>query len=98
MIPGVRVALGRSTYGKVAALAEKATFGHQHPNSAVGVLGRTAVVDLAVAISYGDPAPQVAREIQRQVAATLRDRVGLRDIMVNVTIDDIIDSDSNDGR
>jgi uncharacterized alkaline shock family protein YloU len=92
MIPGVRVALGRSTQGKLAALAEKATFGH-HADAAVGVLGRTAVVDLAVAIGYGDPADQVARDIQRQVRSTLRDQVGLRDVTVNVTIDDILDDD-----
>jgi len=96
MIPGVRVALGRSTHGEVPTLAEKATFGHQYPHAAVGVLGRTAVVDLAVAIGYGDPAHQVAREIQRHVTATLRDQVGLRDVTVNVTIDDVVDSD--DGR
>lgn len=96
MVPGVRVALGRSTHGKVAALAETATFGHRHPDAAVGVLGRTAVVDLAIAIGYGDPAHQIAREIQRHVTATLRDQVGLRDVTVNVTIDDIVDSD--DGR
>jgi uncharacterized alkaline shock family protein YloU len=93
MIPGVRVALGRSTHGKVATLVEQATFGHRHPDAAVGVVGRTAVVDLAVAIGYGDPAHQVAREIQRQVMATLRDQVGLRDVTVNVTIDDVVDDD-----
>jgi uncharacterized alkaline shock family protein YloU len=93
MIPGVRIALGRSTHGEVPALAEKATFGHQHPHAAVGVLGRTAVVDLAVAVGYGDPAHQIARDIQRQVTATLRDRVGLRDVTVNVTIDDVLDGD-----
>jgi uncharacterized alkaline shock family protein YloU len=95
-IPGVRVALGRSTHGKPAALAEKATFGHRHPNAAVGVLGRTAAVDLAVAVGYGDPAHEVARDIQRQVAATLRDQIGLRDVTVNVTVDDVVDGD--DGR
>jgi uncharacterized alkaline shock family protein YloU len=93
MIPGVRVALGRSTHGKLAALAERATLGHRHPHAAVGVLGRTAVVDLAVAIGYGDPAHQVAREIQRHVTATLRDQVGLRDVTVNVTVDDVLDDD-----
>jgi uncharacterized alkaline shock family protein YloU len=96
MIPGVRVALGRSIHGEVAAVAEKATFGHRHPHAAVGVLGRTAVVDLAVAVGYGDPAHQVAREIQGHVTATLRDQAGLRDVTVNVTIDDVIDGD--DGR
>jgi len=95
MIPGVRVALGRTTHDEVAALAEKATFGHRHPYAAVGVLGRTAVVDLAVAIGYGDPAHQVARDIQRHVTGTLRDQAGLRDVTVNVTIDDVIDSDDS---
>jgi uncharacterized alkaline shock family protein YloU len=94
--PGVRVALGRSTHAKVAELAEKATFGHRSPDAAVGVLGRTAVVDLAVAVGYGDPAHQVARQIQRHVTKTLRDQVGLRDVTVNVTIDDVLDVD--DGR
>jgi uncharacterized alkaline shock family protein YloU len=94
-IPGVRVALGRSTHGKVAALAEKATFGHRYPDAAVGVLGRTAVVDLAVAVGYGNPAHQVARQIQQHVRETLRDQVGLRDVTVNVTIDDVLDGDSD---
>jgi uncharacterized alkaline shock family protein YloU len=92
-VPGVRVALGRSTHGKVAALTEKATFAHRHPDSAVGVLGRTAVVDLAVAIGYDHPAQQVARKIQHQVTETLRNQVGLRDVTVNVTIDDVLDGD-----
>ena len=95
MIPGVQVALGRSIHGKVAALAEKATLGHRHPHAAVGVLGRTAVVDLAVAIGYGEPAHHVAREIQRHVTATLRNQVGLRDVTVNVIIDDVLDSDGD---
>ena len=77
-IPGVRVAFGR---------------GSQQPGAAVGVLGRTAVVDLAVAVSYGDPVHLVARDIQRQVTKSLRDQVGLRDVTVNVTIDDVVDSD-----
>jgi len=89
-IPGVRVALGRSTHGKVAALAERATFQHHHPYAAVGVLGRTAVVDLAVAVSYGEPVPEVARHIQRQVIATLRDEIGLQTVAVNVTADDVL--------
>ena len=93
MVPGVRVALGRSTEGKIAARAEKSTLGHRHPHAAVGVLGRTAVVDLAVAVSYNDPVHQVARDIQRHVIATLRDQVGLQSVKVNVTVDDILDDD-----
>lgn len=93
MIPGVRVALGRSTQGTIAALTERATFGHHHPHAAVGVLGRTAVVDLAVAVTYQDPVHEVARDIQRQVTATLRDQIGLRSVTVNVTVDDILGDD-----
>ncbi len=90
MVPGVRVALGRSTQARLAGLAERATFGHRHPNAAVGVLGRTAVVDLAVAVSYGDPVHQIAKAIQRHVIAELRDNIGLKTVVVNVTIDDVL--------
>ncbi len=93
MVPGVRVALGRSSHGRLATLAERATFGHLHPHAAVGVLGRTAVVDLAVAVSYGDPVHEVAREVQRHVIASLRDQLGLKTITVNVTVDDILSGD-----
>ena len=90
LVPGVRVTLGRSSHGKMAALAEEATFRHRHPHAAVGVLGRTAIVDLAVAVSYGDPVREVARDIQRHVIRTLREDVGLKTVVVNVTVDDVI--------
>jgi uncharacterized alkaline shock family protein YloU len=90
MVPGVRVALGRSTDSKLASLAESATFQHRHPHAAVGVLGRTAVVDLAVAVTYGAPAHEVAREIQQHVTAALRDHIGLQALAVNVTVDDVL--------
>ncbi len=93
VVPGVRVALGRSTRGKAATVAERATSQHHHPHAAVGVLGRTAVVDLAVAVSYGDPVHEVARDIQRHVIATLRENLGLQTIAVNVTVDDILTGD-----
>jgi len=93
MVPGVRVALGRSTHSKLAGLAERATLQHRHPHAAVGVLGRTAVVDLAVAVTYQDPVHQVAREIQQHVIATLRDNIGLKTVTVNVTVDDILTND-----
>jgi uncharacterized alkaline shock family protein YloU len=93
MVPGVRVALGRSIQGGNAAFAERATFRHHHPHAAVGVLGRTAVVDLAVAVTYNDPVHKVARDVQRQVTATLRDQLGLQSVTVNVTVDDILGDD-----
>jgi len=95
-VPGVRVALGRSTRGRIAALAERASLRHRHPHAAVGVLGQTAVVDLALAVSYGDPVHQVAREVQHQVIATLHDTLGLRTVTVNVTVDDIF-ADTEEG-
>ena len=89
-VPGVRVAFGRSTHAKVAGLTETATLGHRHPRAAVGVLGRTAVIDLAVAAEYGQKLDTIARHVQERVAAELRNTAGLRDVVVNVTIDDII--------
>jgi uncharacterized alkaline shock family protein YloU len=90
LVPGVRVALGRSTESRVARLVERATLGHRHPHAAVGVLGRTAVVHLALAVTYGDPVHDVAHEVQRRVMAELRDNIGLKSVTVNVTVDDVI--------
>lgn len=89
-VPGVQVAFGRSTHSRTADLAEAATLGHRHPHAAVGVLGRTAMVDLAIAVQYGDQLDAVAREVQQRAIAELRTRVGLQDIAVNVTVDDVI--------
>jgi uncharacterized alkaline shock family protein YloU len=89
-VPGVRVAFGRSTHSRMAGLVERATLRHRHPNAAVGVLGRTAVVDLAIAVEYGDRLDAVAREVQRRAVAELRSHVGLRDVTLNVTVDDVI--------
>jgi uncharacterized alkaline shock family protein YloU len=89
-VPGVRVVFGRSTHAKIAGLAETATLEHRHPRAAVGVLGRTAVIDLAVAAGYGQELDVIARHVQQRVTAELRSKTGLRDVMVNVTIDDIV--------
>ena len=89
-VPGVRVAFGRSTYSKAAGLTEKATLRHRHPHAAVGVLGRTAVVDLAIAVQYGDQLDAVAREVQQRAITELQAKVGLQDVTVNVTVDDVI--------
>lgn len=92
-VPGVRVALGRSTHTKLAALVEQATFRHRHPHAAVGVLGRTAVVDLAVAVRYGDPVDEVARNVQQHVIKALRENIGLQTVKVNVNVDDVLTDD-----
>ncbi len=90
-VPGVRIALGRSTQDRLAAIAERATLRHRHPHAAVGVLGRTAAVDLAVAVTYGDPLHEIARAIQRHVIKSLRDNLGLQSVTVNIIVDDILD-------
>jgi uncharacterized alkaline shock family protein YloU len=89
-VPGVRVAFGRSTQSTTADQARRATLRHRHPHAAVGVLGGTAVVDLAIAVEYGDRLDLVAREVQRRAIAELRAQAGLQDVAVNVTVDDVI--------
>jgi uncharacterized alkaline shock family protein YloU len=88
-VPGVRVAFGRSSHTTLAQLVERATLGHRHPHAAVGVLGRTAVIDLAITATYGDVLDDIARNVQKSVITELRTNVGLQTITVNVTIDDI---------
>lgn len=89
-VPGVRVALGRSTQSRLARIVERATLAHRHPDAAVGVLGRTAAIDLAIAVSYGRPVHDVAREVQQQVIRTLREAIGLESVTVNITVDDVL--------
>ncbi len=79
-VPGVRAAFGRSAHSTTAGPAE----------NAAGVLGRTAVVDLAIAAQYGTQLDAIAREVQQRAIAELRVKAGLRDVTVNVTIDDVI--------
>ena len=89
-VPGVLVALGRSTESRSAQLVKEATAGHLHPHAAVGVLGRTAVIDLALAVSYGEPVHEVAHEVRRRVIAELKENIGLQSVTVNVTVDDVL--------
>ena len=89
-VPGVRAAFGRNTHSKTAGLTEKATLRHGHPHAAAGVLGRTAVVNLAIAAQYGARLDTIAHEVQQRAITELRTKTGLHDVTVNVTIDDII--------
>ena len=86
-VPGVRAAFGRSTHSTTAGPAENATLRRHHPYAAAGVLGRTAVVDLAIAAQYGTQLDAIAHEVQQRAIAELRAKTGLRDVTVNVTID-----------
>lgn len=86
-VRGVRVAFGRSSHSTPGALTADSPLSRRF----AGVLGRTAVVDLAVAVNYGMPVHDVARDIQRQVAAALHHGLGLQHVTVNVTVDDVLD-------
>jgi uncharacterized alkaline shock family protein YloU len=90
-VPGVRLALGRTTHGPLSVLAQAAMPADRRAGTA-GVLGRTAVVDLTIAVNYDRPVHHVARDIQKQVAAALRNDLGLRAATVNVVIGDILDA------
>ena len=89
-VPGVRVVFGRSTHSTTVGPAEKATLRHHHPHAAAGVLGRTAVVDLAIAAHYGSQLDAIAHEVQQRAIAELRTKAGLQNVTVNVTVDDVI--------
>jgi uncharacterized alkaline shock family protein YloU len=91
-VPGVRLALGRTTHGALSALAQHTMPAERRAGTAAGVLGRTAVVDLTIAVNYDRPVHHVARDIQKQVAAALRNDLGLRAATVNVVIGDILDA------
>ena len=91
-VPGVRLALGRTTHGPLSALAQDAMPAELRADTAAGVLGRTAAVDLTIAVNYDRPVHHVARDIQKQVAAALRDDLGLRAATVNVIVADILDA------
>ena len=84
-VPGVRMVLARTTQSPMTDPLDT-----RNPNAEVGVLGRTTVVDLAVAVTYGQQVHHVAQEIQRRVTAELQHNVGLQTITVNVTVDDVL--------
>ena len=86
-VPGVRVAFGRSTN---PSPAESAILRHHESQSAAGVLGRTAVINLAVAAQYGSQLDAIARTVQQRAIAELRAKTGLQHVTVHVTVDDVI--------
>lgn len=89
-VPGVRVAFGRSTSAAAARAAAAGTRQHRHPHAAAGVMGRTAVVDLALTVTHGRSADHLARQVQQRVIADLRTTLGLQHVAVNITVDDVL--------
>jgi uncharacterized alkaline shock family protein YloU len=47
------------------------------------------VVDLAVVTTYDLPIPRVADDVRNRVLADLRRLAGVRDVAVNITVDDV---------
>lgn len=88
-VPGVWVALGRTTNPTAARAAETATRQQRYPGAAVGVAGTTAVVEIALATTYGQPIAAVAQHARREVIHDLQALTGIQ-AEVNITVDDII--------
>lgn len=88
-IPGVAVALGRTTEPLPAATNAAATEAHRGTGAAVGVIGGTAIVDLALAADYGTNLHRVAELVRRAVIQDTRDLAGLDVVQVNINIDDV---------
>jgi uncharacterized alkaline shock family protein YloU len=95
-VPGVRIAFGRST--AAARAAEADTRQHRHPHAAAGVMGRTAVIDLALTVTHGQSIDHVARQVQQRVIADLRDTLELQHVTVNITVDDVLTPPTNAAR
>jgi uncharacterized alkaline shock family protein YloU len=90
-VPGVRVALGRTSDPAAAHRAAAATDAHAWPGAAIGVAGGSTVVDLALAVRYGVGLHELAEQVRRVVVGDLRRLAGLEHVEVNVTIDDVLE-------
>ena len=71
-------------------LAEAASLSPRSVSDLERGIGRTAVVDLAIAAHYGGQLDAIAHEVQQRAIADLRAKAGLQDVTVNVTVDDVI--------
>ncbi len=85
-VPGVHVALGRTTDARAASRAAAATDQHDASGSA----GGSTVVELAVAAQYDVPLHALAEDVRAAVTHELTTRAGLRNVQVDVTIEDIL--------
>lgn len=89
-VPGVRVALGRTTEPRAARRAAAATDLHDASGSAVGVAGGSTVVELALAAQYDAPLHELAERVRAAVVDDLTRLAGLQNVQVDVTIDDVL--------
>ena len=55
----------------------------------VDVVDGTARVELELAVRYGDVLPVVAEEVQRRVAAALRDMCALETSAIDVSVEEL---------
>ncbi len=89
-VPGVKVVLGRSTDPAQVRTTRRATDRHAYPGTAVGVAGGRVAIDLALAVAYGLPIPEVSAQVQQTVVFHVRAATGVADVEVNVTVDDVL--------
>ena len=64
--------------------------GGQARGVAVEVGEEEAAIDLSVAVEYGKPIPQVSEAVRRSVIDRVENLIGLRDIEVNITVNDVL--------
>lgn len=88
-VTGVGIVLGRATESAEARRVAAATERNAVPDSAVGVSGSSAVVDLALAAGYGHNLQAVTSRIRENVARDLHQLAGVDHVEVNITVDDI---------
>ena len=89
-VPGVAVALGRSTDPATAASRQHATDTHRWPGTAVGVAGGSAVVEIALAVEYGTDIAGAAEQVRQAVVRDIAALGGLDQVHVDITVDDVL--------
>jgi uncharacterized alkaline shock family protein YloU len=64
--------------------------GGQARGVAVEVGEEEATMGLSVAVEYGKPIPQISEAVRRSVIDRVENLIGLRDIEVNITVNDVL--------
>ena len=87
-VPHVALALGR---GRDAPALDRTEIAGPAGEVAteVGVVGTHAVVDVQIAVDYGAPIPEVARQVREHISRDLQRYTGLTTTEVNVRVVDV---------
>lgn len=89
-VPGVAVALGRSSDPRLARAAARATQEHEAPGSAVGVAGSSGVLEVALVVAYGQDARALADDVRQAVRRDVAALAGVAELRVDVVVDDVL--------